>query len=161
MYPNHHWYPEAELFEIHTGQPAGVLACVRAMNGGVALRRATASGRDLRPGFTLIELLVVVAILGILASLLLPALTHARSRARATVCLGNQRQLGIALELYAGDAQDRLPYNFGASGTLGAIQSGRFDNWANQPVELGGGSVQHEYGLAAGGRIGTVFVGRR
>ena len=53
--------------------------------------------------FTLIELLVVVAIIGILASLLLPVLGEAREDARRAVCVSNMKQLGVAIFLYTDD----------------------------------------------------------
>lgn len=66
--------------------------------------------RGLQPGgFTLVEMLVVLAILAVLAGLLLPVLAQVRARARLTVCVSNQRQLGAAFALYAQDYDERLP----------------------------------------------------
>ncbi len=61
------------------------------------------------PSFTLVELLTVIAIIGMLASLLFPSLKQMRERARSIECVNNLRQLGQAVQLYAGDYGQRMP----------------------------------------------------
>lgn len=80
-------------------------------------------------GFTLIELLVVIALIAILASLLLPALAAAKSRALQAQCLGNHRQLALTWTLYHDDQEGALPGN-----TRGTPPPGTKLNWVESTV---------------------------
>ncbi len=63
----------------------------------------------LRKAFTLIELLVVIAIIAILAAILFPVFAQARESAKTTVCLSNNKQVGLATVMYMSDSDDTAP----------------------------------------------------
>src|SRR5579863_10353418 len=91
-------------------------------------------------GFTLIELMVVMAIIGVLAGLLLPALSRSKSRAQAMVCMNNYKQMLWAWTMYSGDNNSRLAYNLQVDPTRGSSGSGflampNSPNWVNNVMD--------------------------
>jgi prepilin-type N-terminal cleavage/methylation domain-containing protein/prepilin-type processing-associated H-X9-DG protein len=79
-------------------------------NGRPSMKKSARNLPGSQRGFTLIELLVVIAIIAILAAMLLPALTRAKTKAQGIQCMNNHRQLSIAWRMYTDDNRDSLPY---------------------------------------------------
>jgi prepilin-type N-terminal cleavage/methylation domain-containing protein/prepilin-type processing-associated H-X9-DG protein len=71
--------------------------------------------------FTLVELLVVIAIIALLAAMLLPVLGRAKEEARATACLSNLHQVGVALQIYVQENNNKLPVMYDAPTTNAVI----------------------------------------
>jgi len=97
-----------------SGAPASGTACCDNLTFSRRARRPRLQKADRAQAkcilaFTLIELLVVIAIIAILAALALPSMGKAKETARATACLSNLRQIGVALQLYVDGNNQRMP----------------------------------------------------
>lgn len=115
--------------------------------------------RGLRAGFTLIEALVVAGVVGVLASLILPAVSSAKGKGYGVVCLNNLRQLALAWNVYAEDHDSYLPYNYGVSDTYATMANGQLLNWANNVMTWGLEEDNTNATLLAQGGLGPYLGG--
>ena len=110
-----------------------------------------------RSGFTLIEVLVVVAIMALLVSILLPALSKAKDQAKRTLCASNQKQIAAAMHMYTSAFKGELPHSMpGMNASLTWLV------WQNFGQQVPGypreGFVHH--GLLYGDSSRTPQIGR-
>ncbi len=88
----------------------------------------------IRRAFTLIELLVVIAIIAILAAILFPVFAQAKASAKASACMSNMYQIGLGVQMYLIDSDDRMFYR---------------SNWANSrsgdTTQIGSGETADEF----------------
>jgi prepilin-type N-terminal cleavage/methylation domain-containing protein len=135
--PRHHFkggQVQSPLFRFNIGTEYGDKSEIPA-------RQYLAGGRN---GFTLIELLVVVAIIGILAALLLPALNSAREKARGAVCSSNLRQLTMAFVMYTSENSGYYPPAYYITFTSEVGWDFATDDWINYRLGIIGDCMQEE-----------------
>jgi prepilin-type N-terminal cleavage/methylation domain-containing protein/prepilin-type processing-associated H-X9-DG protein len=86
--------------------------------------------------FTLIELLVVIAIIAILAAILFPVFAKAREKARQSSCQSNLKQMGLAMQNYVQDYDERMPWSFPADNTscAGVVTRAGWRGWISNSL---------------------------
>jgi prepilin-type N-terminal cleavage/methylation domain-containing protein len=106
-----------------------------------------------RRGFTLIELLVVIAIIAILAALLLPALSRAKSQAQRTKCLSNLRQIGIFMQFYTDEYREVFPAHRNQGLDNSDAEPSLTNWWGANIVNYGGGRSNLFHDPAINGKM--------
>ena len=109
------------------------------------LTRCISCHRLARRGFTLIELLVVIAIIAILAAMLLPALSRAKMKATGAYCVGNQKQIALAMIMYSDDNNGKMPPHwFRSPGSPVDVEMYAGGYWPSPSPDITGGISEAE-----------------
>ena len=95
----------------------------------------------MKKGFTLIELLVVIAIIAILAAILFPVFSQAREKARQASCMNNQKQIALAITMFASDNDEMMPGDTIAASTTISSTSVAVSVWGWSPNAITGAAT--------------------